>query len=199
MADPRLVTAPRAAAVAGGGRTLRLTMWAMIATDVGFLIYWAVVATRPVPARLMFVEYADPRVQAWNWSFLPLDLAASLTGFAAASSVRRGGAQASARLALSLGLTATAGGWRSPTGSCVGSSTLAGSSRMPSCCCSRCRSSEDSSQPTDPPAGARARPDPVADLPAPPSVTHLVRRRRHPRARTPRDHNRDPSSDGSQR
>jgi len=110
MADPRLVTAPRAAAVAGGGRTLRLTMWAMIATDVGFLIYWAVVATRPVPARLMFVEYADPRVQAWNWSFLPLDLAASLTGFAAASSVRRGGAQASARLALSLGLTATAGG-----------------------------------------------------------------------------------------
>lgn len=99
----------RERAVRGTG-LLRLTMAAMVVTDLGFLAYWLVVATGVVPAESMFAGYADPRVAAWNWSFLPLDLAASFTGLAAVRAVRRGSPTASARLATSLTLTATAGG-----------------------------------------------------------------------------------------
>ena len=62
------------------------------------------------PAQVLFEEYDDPRVAAWNWSFLPLDVAASLTGLAAARAVRRATPAAPALLSISLALTATAGG-----------------------------------------------------------------------------------------
>lgn len=103
---------------------LRLTLWGMVATDVGFLVYWLIVVLHVLPPDAMFAEYGDPRVRAWNWTFLPLDVAASLTGFAAARSVTRlptgsdgqipsqDGATVTAfvRLGVSLALTATAGG-----------------------------------------------------------------------------------------
>lgn len=92
-----------------GDRLLRLTTFAMVVTDVGFILYWALIAAGVLPAEVMFEDYADPQVSAWNWSFLPLDLAASLTGLLAVRALRRG-APAGPALALSLGLTATAGG-----------------------------------------------------------------------------------------
>ena len=114
MAEPAARPAPSLAPAEAGclpeGLTLRLTLWAMVATDVAFLAYWTLVTVRLLPAGLMFAEYAEPRVRAWNWSFLPLDVAASLTGLAAARSAARGSPEAPTRLALSLGLTATAGG-----------------------------------------------------------------------------------------
>lgn len=100
----------RPAAPADRVRVLRTTTVAMVVADIGFLAYWLVVATGVVPPESMFAEYADPRVAAWNWSFLPLDLAASFTGLAAVRAVRRDAPTAPARLATSLTLTATAGG-----------------------------------------------------------------------------------------
>lgn len=94
----------------GGDVLLRLTVRAMVVADAGFLAYWLLAGLRLVPAQVMFAEYADPRVVAWNWSFLPLDLSASLTGLAAARALRRGSPAGTALLAVSLALTATAGG-----------------------------------------------------------------------------------------
>ncbi|MEU3657952.1 DUF5360 family protein [Streptomyces sp. NPDC032161] len=98
MAEPRL------------DRLLRATTVAMVLTDVGFVVYWALVIIGALPPEAMFDEYTDPRVTAWNWSFLPLDIAASISGLAAVRAMRRGSHAAPAALTLSLALTATAGG-----------------------------------------------------------------------------------------
>jgi len=94
----------------GSDRLLRFTTIAMIVTDIGFIIYWLLISGHVLPAEAMFDEYTDPRVAAWNWSFLPLDVAASLTGFAAVRVMRREEPAAPALLSLSLALTAAAGG-----------------------------------------------------------------------------------------
>jgi hypothetical protein len=48
--------------------------------DLGLIAYWAISALHLVPAAWAFKDYADPILSAWNWSFLPLDLAVSATG-----------------------------------------------------------------------------------------------------------------------
>jgi hypothetical protein len=93
-----------------GDRLLRLTTLAMVATDIGFIVYWTLIITRALPAEVMFEDYDDPQVSAWNWSFFPLDIAASVTGLAAVRALRRHAPAAVPGLALSLALTATAGG-----------------------------------------------------------------------------------------
>lgn len=98
MAEPRLDRLPR------------FTTVAMVATDIGFIVYWALIIAGVFPAEVLFEEYDDPRVAAWNWSFLPLDIAASLTGLAAVRAMRRKLPAAPALLSISLALTATAGG-----------------------------------------------------------------------------------------
>ncbi|MCB9588029.1 MAG: DUF5360 family protein [Polyangiaceae bacterium] len=40
-----------------------------------------------VPADWLFRDYTDPNIVAWNWSFLPLDLLASVTGLSGASNL----------------------------------------------------------------------------------------------------------------
>ncbi|QYN39823.1 YvaD family protein [Pseudonocardia sp. DSM 110487] len=81
----------------------------MIVTDLGFLAYWTVTALRLLPDEVLFADHHDPRVIAWNWSFLPLDLLVSATGIAAVA-LRRCGSRAWHPLMLvSLTLTATAG------------------------------------------------------------------------------------------
>ena len=73
---------------------------AFLATDSLFLAYWTVSALFQsgmiaVPHAWMYEGFDQPRVIAWNWSFLPLDLAFSLLGFAAVAlgraGTRRGG------------------------------------------------------------------------------------------------------------
>jgi Family of unknown function (DUF5360) len=82
----------------------------MVVVDAGFLLYWVAIAGGVIPPRLMFAEYQDPDVVAWNWSFLPLDVAASVTGFAGLRGAVVGAARSSMLLVVSLTLTATAGG-----------------------------------------------------------------------------------------
>ncbi len=65
---------------------------AITTTDSLMLLYWSVTGLAAlglvaVPPALLYKGYHQPVLVAWNWSFLPLDLAFSLTGLAA---VRRG-------------------------------------------------------------------------------------------------------------
>ncbi|GAA2021369.1 hypothetical protein GCM10009839_17930 [Catenulispora yoronensis] len=89
---------------------LRRTAWLMLGTDIGFLLYWTLVTVHALPPEQMFHDYDQPSVAAWNWSFLPLDLLASVTGFLALRALRRGRPIGLALLPLSLTLTSTAGG-----------------------------------------------------------------------------------------
>ncbi|MFI9721841.1 DUF5360 family protein [Streptomyces sp. NPDC052396] len=64
-------------------RGLRLTKRAMLVTDIGFLLYWAATLFRLIPPEYAYKNYDDPVMSDWNYSFVPLDIAASLTGLAA--------------------------------------------------------------------------------------------------------------------
>ena len=87
-------------------RTLKPFFWF---TDVGFVLYWAVTALHLIPPEFLFQDYTNPILTAWNWSFLPLDLLISATGFAALWAHRRG-LEAWRPLALvSLAFTLTSG------------------------------------------------------------------------------------------
>lgn len=87
----------------------------MLATDLLFLAYWAVsivaaLGVMALPPELMYAGYQDPRVAAWNWSFLLPDLAFSATGIAAVAAARRGSPAWRPLAILSLAFTTTAGG-----------------------------------------------------------------------------------------
>lgn len=83
-------------------------------TDLLFLAYWliagaALVGLIELPAALMYAGYDEPRVAAWNWSFLPIDLAFSITGLLAVRASRRGDALWKPLALISLLLTMVAG------------------------------------------------------------------------------------------
>lgn len=87
--------------------------WGLLITDWGFVLYWSVTALAAmqviaVPPAWMFRDYATPVMGAWNWSFAPLDLLASLFGLAAVHAHRRGAPWRGAAI-VSLALTSCAG------------------------------------------------------------------------------------------
>ena len=65
---------------------LRTFFWI---TDIGFIAYWLITLLHVIPAQYLFKDYDNPVLQAWNWSFLPLDLAISATGLASLLWFRR--------------------------------------------------------------------------------------------------------------
>lgn len=77
--------------------------------DLGFVAYWAVSALHLVPAAWAFKDYADPILGAWNWSFLPLDLAVSSTGLASVALARAGDARWKMLAVASLAFTTASG------------------------------------------------------------------------------------------
>jgi len=86
----------------------------MFITDVGMLAYWAVTALMALgllalPQDWLFKDYDDPRVVAWNWSFLPIDLAFSLSGLWALHREKAGAKDWKIWAAVSLTLTFCAG------------------------------------------------------------------------------------------
>ncbi|MFI9504887.1 DUF5360 family protein [Nocardia sp. NPDC052566] len=60
----------------------------LLVTDALLILYWVAVAVNAIPKESAFRDYTNPIVQAWNWSFFPLDLAASIFGFAGVYLVR---------------------------------------------------------------------------------------------------------------
>jgi len=59
-------------------KTLR---YFFLVTDSGFVLYWLLTLTHALPEAYLFKDYHNPMLAAWNWSFLPLDLLISATGF----------------------------------------------------------------------------------------------------------------------
>jgi hypothetical protein len=99
-------TSPTTRTVPALGRAL---LAFMIATDAGFVLYWIVTATHALPPSWLFKDYDDPQMQAWNWSFLPLDLAVSASGLLAVAASRAQRTNAQPLAVLSLGLTSASG------------------------------------------------------------------------------------------
>lgn len=92
----------------------RLLTVFITATDLGFLAYWLTSAAYAIgwvdiPADWLFADYHDVRAIAWNWSFLPLDIAVSILGLTSVWTAQR---RRPWRMlaALSLALCSTAGG-----------------------------------------------------------------------------------------
>lgn len=50
-------------------------------TDMGFVIYWFITLFHLIPESLLFKDYINPILVVWNWSFFPLDMLISITGF----------------------------------------------------------------------------------------------------------------------
>jgi len=48
--------------------------------DFGLLLYWIASALSLLPPDLLYKDHENPILQAWNWSFLSLDLLISVTG-----------------------------------------------------------------------------------------------------------------------
>ncbi len=67
----------------GHGRRLGIVKALMLTTDLGFVAYWASTVAHVLPSSAFFNDYRDDHIVAWNWSFLPVDLLISATGFTA--------------------------------------------------------------------------------------------------------------------
>lgn len=83
-------------------------------TDAVMLLYWSLagllqIGLADVPKDWMYAHYDHPEVVAWNWSFLPLDLAFSALGLAAVAASARGDGRWRPLALLSLSLTSVAG------------------------------------------------------------------------------------------
>ncbi|MEL6665962.1 MAG: DUF5360 family protein [Pseudomonadota bacterium] len=84
-------------------------------TDFLFMTYWLIAGLAlfdifSLPPDLMYGDYTNPRVVAWNWSFFPLDLIFSIFGYLAISASGRGDPIWRQYALISLVLTMTAGG-----------------------------------------------------------------------------------------
>jgi hypothetical protein len=88
---------------------------ALTITDWLFIGYWTLsgfdkLGLIHITADLLYANAHDPRVVAWNWSFLPLDIAFSVIGLAAVRASRRGKPVWRPLALISLVLTMVAGG-----------------------------------------------------------------------------------------
>jgi hypothetical protein len=86
----------------------------LLFTDIVFLVYWTAMLLDlaglvSLPPSVMYKDYDDPRVIAWNWSFFPIDVLFSVTGIAAVHFSRRGNLMWRPLAILSLCLTFVAG------------------------------------------------------------------------------------------
>lgn len=83
--------------------------WNLLITDVGFLLYWTASALNLFPPDWLYKDHGNPILMAWNWSFAPVDLAASASGLLALWYARRGDSNWSRLALVSLSLTFCAG------------------------------------------------------------------------------------------
>jgi Family of unknown function (DUF5360) len=89
-------------------------LWTFRLVDGGMLAYWsaAVLAASGIihlPASFMYDGYGTPMVDAWNWSFAPLDVIFSILGLLSIRLAHGGNPKWRATALLSLALTFCAG------------------------------------------------------------------------------------------
>lgn len=77
--------------------------------DVGFVAYWLCVWLHLFPDAYLFKDYGNPILQAWNLSFLPLDLLVSASGLGSLWLQARGRAGWQVLALVSLSLTMCSG------------------------------------------------------------------------------------------
>ncbi len=87
-------------------RTLRSLF---VVTDLAFIVYWSATALKLIPPEYAYSDYTNPILVAWNWSFFPLDMLISLTGFVSLYLYRSGEATWRAWVLVSLTLTSCSG------------------------------------------------------------------------------------------
>lgn len=83
--------------------------WNLLITDLGFVLYWALAGLNLIPPDLLYKDHEDPILIAWNWSFAPVDLAASALGLASLALARNGSGSWRLLSTLSVALTFCAG------------------------------------------------------------------------------------------
>ncbi|MFN5614584.1 MAG: DUF5360 family protein [Brevundimonas sp.] len=86
----------------------------ILITDVLFLTYWSLslldlLGVFQLPPSMMYAEFDQPRVFAWNWSFFPVDVLFSITGIAAVRLANDGDPRWRPMAMISLCLTFVAG------------------------------------------------------------------------------------------
>ncbi|MBA3826585.1 MAG: DUF5360 family protein, partial [Ktedonobacterales bacterium] len=81
----------------------------MLVTDIGFIVYWAITGLHLIPPQYLYHDATNPLLVAWNWSFLPLDLAISATGLTGWWLWRRGSGFWLPLVVVSLTLTVCSG------------------------------------------------------------------------------------------
>ena len=86
----------------------------MLVLDGGMLAYCAIATLAcfgaiHLPSDAMYQGYGDPVIDAWNWSFAPLDIGFSVLGLISVTLVRRGDPQWRPVAMLSLALAFCAG------------------------------------------------------------------------------------------
>lgn len=84
-------------------------------TDLAMLAYWgasfaAVLGLVSLPLDAMYSGYGTPLIDAWNWSFAPLDIAFALSGLWSVHLMRGGNKSWRGWAIVSLTLTMCAGG-----------------------------------------------------------------------------------------
>lgn len=77
--------------------------------DIGFICYWIFAIFNLLPQAYLFKDYENPIMNAWNFSFLPLDLIISATGLGSIFLHSRGKPQWQALALISLTLTFCSG------------------------------------------------------------------------------------------
>ncbi|MEF3303002.1 DUF5360 family protein [Paenibacillus sp. GYB003] len=87
-------------------KSLKALMWM---TDIGFLVYWTVTMLGLLPKEYMYQDYSDELLVAWNLSFLPLDLAVSITGLLSMHVYKTNKAAGASLCIVSLALTSCSG------------------------------------------------------------------------------------------
>lgn len=68
-------------------RFLRFFFWF---TDTGFVAYWLITLSGVIPDAYLFKDYRNEILNAWNWSFFPLDIFISVSGYLSLYFHRRG-------------------------------------------------------------------------------------------------------------
>ncbi len=86
-----------------------LIRWNLLATDFGFLLYWSAAALGLFPPEWLYKDYDNPIMVAWNWSFAPVDLAASVLGLYSLALAKSGKPSWRASALVSASLTFCAG------------------------------------------------------------------------------------------
>ena len=51
--------------------------------DTGFIAYWVITALHLIPETWLYNDYTNPLLVNWNWSFMPIDILVSITGYTA--------------------------------------------------------------------------------------------------------------------